>query len=88
MTDARGDRSRRPHQQANPNSYVHVVERRADGVVISGTKAIVTSAHYVHELFVLPGRAMGEDDKAFAIGCTVPVDAPGLTMISRPAGLV
>ncbi|MFZ0485462.1 MAG: 4-hydroxyphenylacetate 3-hydroxylase N-terminal domain-containing protein [Arenicellales bacterium] len=86
MTDARGDRSRRPHQQANPNSYVHVVERRADGVVISGTKAIVTSAPYVHELFVLPGRAMGEDDKAFAIGCTVPVDAPGLTMISRPAG--
>lgn len=86
MTDAKGDRSRRPHQQANPNSYVHIVERRTDGVVISGTKAIVTSAPYVHELFVLPGRAMSEDDQQFAVGCAVPVDARGLTMIARPAG--
>jgi len=86
MTDAKGDRSRRPHQQANPNSYVHIVERRSDGIVISGTKAIVTSAPYVHELFVLPGRAMSEDDAAFAVGCAVPVDSEGLTMIARPAG--
>lgn len=86
MTDAKGDRARRPHQQANANSYVHVVERRADGLVISGTKAIVTSAPYVHELFVLPGRAMSADDSRFAVGCAVPVDARGLTMIARPAG--
>lgn len=86
MTDAKGDRSLRPHQQANANSYVHIVERRPDGIVISGTKAIVTSAPYVHELFVLPGRAMSEDDGQFAVGCAVPVDARGLTMIARPAG--
>ncbi|HSH42713.1 MAG TPA: 4-hydroxyphenylacetate 3-hydroxylase N-terminal domain-containing protein, partial [Arenicellales bacterium] len=86
MTDAKGDRSRRPHQQANANSYVHVVERRADGIVISGTKAIVTSGPYVHELFVLPGRAMSGDDVDFAVGCAVPVDADGLTMVARPAG--
>ena len=30
MTDAKGDRSRRPHQQANPDTYVHVVERNAE----------------------------------------------------------
>jgi 4-hydroxybutyryl-CoA dehydratase/vinylacetyl-CoA-Delta-isomerase len=29
MTDAKGDRSRKPHQQANPDTYVHVVERNA-----------------------------------------------------------
>jgi hypothetical protein len=28
MTDAKGDRSKRPHQQANPDTYVHIVERR------------------------------------------------------------
>jgi 4-hydroxybutyryl-CoA dehydratase/vinylacetyl-CoA-Delta-isomerase len=86
MTDAKGDRSLRPHQQPNPDSYVHVVERRADGVVISGTKAIVTSAPYVHELLVLPGRAMGPEDRDFAIACAVPLDAPGLTIVARPAG--
>jgi len=86
MTDAKGDRSLRPHQQANPDAYVHVVERRADGVVISGTKAIVTSAPYVHELMVLPGRAMTAADAAFAIACAVPIDAEGLTIVARPAG--
>lgn len=86
MTDAKGDRSLRPHQQPNPDAYVHVVERRADGIVISGTKAIVTSAPYVHELLVLPGRAMTADDAAFAVACAVPIDAPGLTIVARPAG--
>ncbi len=86
MTDAKGDRSLRPHQQANPNTYVHIHERRADGIVISGTKAIVTAAPYVHELLVLPGRAMTADDAPFAVACAVPIDAPGLTIVARPAG--
>jgi len=91
MTDAKGDRSRRPHQQANMDSYVHVVERNAvhngqRGIVISGTKAIVTGAPYVHELLVMPCRAMGREDAEFAVCCAVPLDAPGLTIVARPAG--
>ncbi len=86
MTDAKGDRSRRPAQQANPDTYVHIVERRADGIVISGTKAIVTAAPYVHELLVMPGRAMTAADAAFAVCCAVPVDAEGLTIVARRAG--
>jgi 4-hydroxybutyryl-CoA dehydratase/vinylacetyl-CoA-Delta-isomerase len=86
MTDAKGDRSLRPHAQANPDVYVHVVERRGDGIVISGTKAIVTAAPYVHELLVMPGRAMTEKDRDFAVCCAVPLDAEGLTIVARPAG--
>lgn len=86
MTDAKGDRSLRPHAQACPDAYVRVTARRADGIVLSGAKAIVTSAPYVHELLVLPGRAMAPEDRDFAVACAVPVDAPGLTMIARPAG--
>jgi 4-hydroxybutyryl-CoA dehydratase/vinylacetyl-CoA-Delta-isomerase len=86
MTDAKGDRSRRPHAQANPDAYVHIVERRADGIVISGCKAIVTGAPYMHELLVMPGRAMTAADAAFAVCCAVPIDAPGLTLVARPAG--
>jgi 4-hydroxybutyryl-CoA dehydratase/vinylacetyl-CoA-Delta-isomerase len=86
MTDAKGDRSLRPHQQPNADTYVHVVEQRPDGIVISGTKAIVTSAPYVHELLVMPGRAMTEADRDFAVCCAVPLDAKGLTIVARPAG--
>ncbi|MBC5782093.1 4-hydroxyphenylacetate 3-hydroxylase [Ramlibacter sp. USB13] len=86
MTDAKGDRSRRPHEQANPDTYVHIVERNARGIVISGTKAIVTGAPYMHELLVMPCRNMGEADADFAVCCAVPIDAPGLTIAARPAG--
>ena len=86
MTDAKGDRSKRPHAQANPDTHVRIVERRADGIVISGTKAIVTGAPYMHELLVMPGRAMTAADADFAVCCAVPVDAEGLTMVARPAG--
>ena len=81
MTDAKGDRSRRPHLQANPDSYVHEVERNARGIVISGTKAIVTGAPYMHELLVMPCRNMTEQDAAFAVCCAVPIDAPGMTIV-------
>jgi len=86
MTDAKGDRSRKPHEQANPDTYVHLVERNAKGVVISGTKAIVTGAPYVHEFLVMPCRSMGSEDADFALCCAVPVDAPGITIVARPAG--
>jgi len=86
MTDAKGDRSKRPHEQAQPDAYVHVVEKNGRGIVISGTKAIVTGAPYMHELLVMPCRNMGEADKDFAVCCAVPVDAAGITIVSRPAG--
>ena len=91
MTDAKGDRSKRPHEQSNVDSYLHIVKRNAlhngqRGIVISGTKAIVTGAPYVHELLVMPCRNMGREDADFAVCCAVPVDAPGITMIARPAG--
>lgn len=86
MTDAKGDRSRRPHEQAHPDSYVHVVERNARGIVVSGTKAIVTGAPYMHEFLVMPCRQMGAEDADFAVCCAVPVDAPGITIVARAAG--
>ncbi|MBE7942019.1 4-hydroxyphenylacetate 3-hydroxylase [Ramlibacter aquaticus] len=86
MTDAKGDRSRKPHQQANADTYVHVVERSAKGIVISGTKAIVTGGPYMHEFLVMPSRNMGREDADFAVCCAVRVDEPGITIASRPAG--
>ena len=86
MTDAKGDRSKRPHEQANVDSYLHIVERNSKGIVISGTKAIVTGAPYMHELLVMPCRNMGKEDADFAVCCAVPIDAPGITIIARPAG--
>ena len=39
MTDVKGDRSKAPHAQDDPDMFLHVVERRPDGVVVCGAKA-------------------------------------------------
>jgi 4-hydroxybutyryl-CoA dehydratase/vinylacetyl-CoA-Delta-isomerase len=86
MTDAKGDRSKRPGAQDNADVYVHIAERRKDGIVIRGTKAIVTAAPYVHEYLVMPCRTMTQEDADFAVCCAVPIDAEGITIVARPAG--
>lgn len=86
MTDAKGDRSKRPGAQANPDAYVHISERRPDGIVLRGTKAIVTGAPYMHEFLVMPCRTHTPEDRDYAVCCAVPVDAPGVTIIAKPAG--
>jgi 4-hydroxybutyryl-CoA dehydratase / vinylacetyl-CoA-Delta-isomerase len=86
MTDAKGNRALRPGAQANPDVYVHIKERRPDGIVISGTKAIVTGAPYMHEFLVMPCRTHRAEDAHFAVCCAVPVDAPGITIIAKRAG--
>jgi|TARA_B110000305_G_scaffold69437_1_gene77968 4-hydroxybutyryl-CoA dehydratase/vinylacetyl-CoA-Delta-isomerase len=86
MTDGKGDRSKRPSEQDQPDSYVHVIERRSDGIVISGVKAIITGGPYMHELLVMPCRRMDKHEKDFAVACAVPIDAAGITIVSRPAG--
>jgi 4-hydroxybutyryl-CoA dehydratase/vinylacetyl-CoA-Delta-isomerase len=40
----------------------------------------------MHELLVLPCRRMRAEDKDFAIACAVPINAKGVTVITRPAG--
>jgi 4-hydroxybutyryl-CoA dehydratase / vinylacetyl-CoA-Delta-isomerase len=86
MTDAKGDRSVRAGAQSNRDSYVHITERRPDGIVIRGTKAIVTGAPYMHEFLVMPCRTHTPEDADFAVCCAVRVDAPGVTIIAKPAG--
>ena len=48
MTDPNGDRSKAPHDQADPDMYVHVVERRPDGIVVCGAKCHQTGSINSH----------------------------------------
>jgi 4-hydroxybutyryl-CoA dehydratase / vinylacetyl-CoA-Delta-isomerase len=81
MTDPKGDRSKSPADQPDPDQYVRVVERRNDGIVIRGAKIHMTGAVNSHEILVMPTTAMDDRAKDYAVVCAVPVDAPGITMI-------
>ncbi|HID07720.1 MAG TPA: 4-hydroxybutyryl-CoA dehydratase, partial [Armatimonadetes bacterium] len=81
MTNPKGDRSKGPADQLDPDQYVHVVKRCSDGVVIKGAKIHMTGGVNSHEILVMPTVAMDERSKDYAIVCAVPVDDPGVTMI-------
>ena len=54
MTDVKGNRGAAPSQQADPDMFVHVVERRNDGVVIRGAKSSQTGTVNSHEMLTPP----------------------------------
>ena len=82
ITDSKGDRSRRPANQDDPDQFVRVVERRDDGIVIRGAKLHISAASMGHELMTIPTKSMkpGEDD--YSVACMVPVNAPGVKIIN------
>ena len=85
MTDAKGDRSKRPHEQANVDTYVHVVERDSEG-----------NRHHRDEgdrhRRALRARAPRHAEPQMRRGRGVrgllrrAVRRAGITIISRPAG--
>ncbi len=81
MTDPKGDRSLSPSAQPDPDAYLHVVERRKDGVVVRGAKAHQTGIVNSHEVLVMPTIAMRPEDKDYAISFAVPTDSEGIFMI-------
>ncbi|OBZ32193.1 4-hydroxyphenylacetate 3-hydroxylase family protein [Megasphaera sp. DISK 18] len=81
MTDPKGDRGLAPHAQADPDMYLHVVERRPDGIVVRGAKAHQTGFINSHEVIVMPTISMGEDDKDYAVCFSCSTDAEGIFMI-------
>ena len=85
VMDPKGDRTLSPSQQEDPDQFLRVVEKRADGIIVRGAKMHTTSAPCVHYFVASPSRVMGEEDQDYALSFAVPVDTPGLTFIIRPA---
>ncbi|MEO1434832.1 MAG: 4-hydroxyphenylacetate 3-hydroxylase N-terminal domain-containing protein [Bacteroidota bacterium] len=81
MTDVKGDRSLPPHQQEDPDLFVHITKRTDKGVYISGAKAHQTGCINSHWMMVMPTMRMGENDRDYAIVGAVPVDAKGITYV-------
>ena len=81
MTDPKGDRSKTPSQQSDPDMYLRVVERRKDGVVVRGAKAHQTGMVNSHEVMVMPTRALKPEDRDWAIAFSVPTNTEGITII-------
>ncbi|HLL95869.1 MAG TPA: 4-hydroxyphenylacetate 3-hydroxylase N-terminal domain-containing protein, partial [Spirosoma sp.] len=67
MTDVKGDRSLAPHEQADPDLFVHITRRTAEGVYVTGAKAHQTGCLNSHYLLIMPTLRLTEADRDYAI---------------------
>ena len=81
MTDPKGDRSKGPAEQADPDMFVHVVKRDDKGVYVTGAKAHQTGCINSHWIIIMPTLRLTENDKDYALVGAFPADAPGITYI-------
>jgi 4-hydroxybutyryl-CoA dehydratase/vinylacetyl-CoA-Delta-isomerase len=81
MTDVKGDRSKAPHEQEDPDLFVHVTKRHDEGIWLTGAKAHQTGCINSHWIIAMPTMRLGPADKDYAVVAAFPVDAPGITYI-------
>lgn len=87
LTDAKGNRRLKPHQQPDLDTNVRIVKIKKDGIVIRGAKLMICGSAAAEEIFILPGSIYRETDKDFSLACVVPKDIEGLTIVEtrRPS---
>jgi 4-hydroxybutyryl-CoA dehydratase/vinylacetyl-CoA-Delta-isomerase len=81
MTDPKGDRGKRPAEQADPDLFVRIKDRRPGGIVVSGAKLHQTGMLNSHEILVMPTLTMRPGEEAWAVCFAVPTTAPGIRYI-------
>ncbi|MBM3648237.1 MAG: 4-hydroxyphenylacetate 3-hydroxylase [Alphaproteobacteria bacterium] len=79
LIDPQSDRS----TLAAPAEAVHVVERRSDGVVVSGCRMLSTLAPVANECYVGPYYPRQAGEETYMLAFVVPMDAPGLSILCR-----
>ena len=66
-----------------PSQAVQVVERRAEGVVVSGCRMLSTLAPVANECYVGPYYPRQPGEEKFVLAFVVPMNAPGLSILAR-----
>ncbi len=83
QTDVKGDRALRPHEQADPDLYLRVIEHRDDGIVVRGAKNHITAAAVAEEIIVTPTRMLTAEEDEYAVAFAIPGDWDGVKLVTR-----
>jgi len=81
MTDPKGDRSKRPHEQADKDLFLHISGRNEHGIFVRGAKAHMTGGWNQHWICLMPTMNLSAADAEYAVVCMVPGDAEGITYV-------
>src|SRR5450756_1689403 len=83
QSDVKGHRLRRPSEQADPDMYLRVVEKKKEGIVVRGAKAHNSFAPLAEEIIAIPTRFLRPNEGDWAVAFAIPGDWPGVKLVCR-----
>ncbi len=83
VVDPKGDRSKPPHQQHDPDLYLRAVSDNKEGLIVRGAKSFATAAAYADEIYVAPSMPMTDKDKDYVLAFAIPADIKGVKIVCR-----
>jgi len=81
MTDTKGDRSKRPTEQQDPDAYLHIVEENDDGIVVRGAKIHQTGFLNSHRAIIMPTLSLKSGEEEYAVSFGINTNEKGITMV-------
>ncbi len=85
LTDVKGDRGKRPSEQKD--KYLHVVEKREDGIVVRGAKIAQSGAFAADVNFVLPTQTFKQGEEEFAVVFAAIPEDEGIKYVIQNTGV-
>jgi 4-hydroxyphenylacetate 3-monooxygenase len=83
IINPQADRSKAASQQSGEYLTAGIVDRDAEGITICGAKMLATGGVIANEIFVTCIQPLQKGDERFAVSFAVPINTPGLKIISR-----
>ena len=81
MTDTKGDRSKRPKDQPDPDAFLHIVEERDDGIIVRGAKIHQTGYLNSHRAIIMPTLSLRPGEEQYAVSFGVNTNEKGITLV-------
>ena len=81
MTDTKGDRSKRPKDQPDPDAFLHIVEEKDDGIIVRGAKIHQTGYLNSHRAIIMPTLSLRPGEEQYAVSFGVKTNEKGITLV-------
>jgi len=81
MTDTKGDRSKRPKDQPDPDAFLHIIDENDEGVIVRGAKVHQTGFLNSHRAIVMPTLSLRPGEEEYAVSFGIDTNADGITLI-------
>ncbi len=83
IINPQADRSKAAHEQQSEFLTAGVVDEDAEGITVRGAKMLATGGIMANEVLVTCIQPLAPGDEKFALSFAVPMNAPGLKLLSR-----